>query len=155
MKYNKLQNKGFSLIELMVSIAIVAILTALIIVNIASSRAKARDAKRISDIAQIQLALEQYFTKFNIYPTSDEYAGTSGVPIRNIVPNFLSKIPVDPNGPAYVYAPDTVNNYYDYILSAELENKTSEGLTSERLGVKCDPEGTIYGLGFIYCVSSK
>lgn len=58
----------------MVSIAIIAILTALIIVNIASSRAKARDAKRIPDIAQIQLALEQYFTKNGYYPTSvDNY----------------------------------------------------------------------------------
>lgn len=147
MKYNKLQNKGFSLIELMVSIAIVAILTALIIVNIASSRAKARDAKRISDIAQIQLALEQYFTKNGQYPNVDQY--------NNII--FTSYISVKPKDPLtnstadYVYAPDSGNNYYDYLLRIKLEKAISDGLSGPRLGYDCGQVDN----DFYYCVSSK
>ena len=147
MKYNKLHTKGFSLIELMVSIAIVAILTALIIVNIASSRAKARDAKRISDIAQIQLALEQYFTKNGTYPTLDQYTG----PNQLIVPAYLSKLPVDPSGTNYVYA-QTQPVRYDYILRATLEKSIGEGLGGSGVqinGYDCDPN-SVY-----YCVSSK
>ncbi len=153
MKYNKLQNKGFSLIELMVSIAIIAILTALIIVNIASSRAKARDAKRISDIAQIQLALEQYFTKNGFYPKSvDNY-------VNDIYSEYISTQPKDPlsNSTAdYVYAPDPDRNYYDYILKIRLENPYKEGLVGNLLGYNCDPEVYVENeKGYIYCVSSK
>ena len=148
MKYNKLQNKGFSLIELMVSIAIVAILTALIIVNIASAREKARDAKRISDIAQIQLALEQYFTKNGSYPTSvNNY-------VSEIYPAYISIQPKDPSSNStadYVYAPDPGNNYYDYLLRVKLEKAISDGLSGPRLGYNCGQVGD----DFYYCVSSK
>lgn len=149
MKNHKIDKKGFTLIELMVSIAIVAILTALIIVNIASSRMKARDAKRVSDIGQLQLALEQYFTKNGVYPTLNQYS--------TLVPTYISAFPKDPltNSTAdYVYAPDG-NNNYDYILSIDLEKATNEGLSTTRYGIDCDPDGTLYNNGFIYCVGSK
>jgi general secretion pathway protein G len=59
---------GFTLIELLVVLAIIAILTAIVTTNFTTSKSKARDAKRVSDIAQIQLALEMVFDKCNAYP---------------------------------------------------------------------------------------
>lgn len=64
--------KGFTLIELLVVIAIIALLSTLAVVALGNARQKSRDAKRLSDIKQIQTALELYFTDQNGYPVSAE-----------------------------------------------------------------------------------
>src|SRR3989344_8228057 len=60
--------KGFTLIELLVVIAIIGILASVILVGVASFRGKGRDARRISDVHQLQNALELYFTSNASYP---------------------------------------------------------------------------------------
>jgi prepilin-type N-terminal cleavage/methylation domain-containing protein len=62
--------KGFTLIELLIVIAIMAILSGIVFASLGSSRAKARDGKRVSDIGQIQLALELYRESNGRYPTA-------------------------------------------------------------------------------------
>jgi prepilin-type N-terminal cleavage/methylation domain-containing protein len=52
--------KGFTLIELLVVVAIIAILAAMILVNVNEARKKARDARRFSDLKNVQTALELY-----------------------------------------------------------------------------------------------
>lgn len=60
--------KGFTLVELLVVIAIIGLLSTLAVVSLGSARTKARDARRISDIRQIQTALELYFATNSQYP---------------------------------------------------------------------------------------
>ncbi len=67
-KQQKSYKRGFTLIELLVVITIIGILAAIGIVSYSSSRASARDAKRISDIGRIQTSVEQYFNSYNGYP---------------------------------------------------------------------------------------
>ena len=55
------RNKGFTLIELLVVIAIIGVLATLLLLQLGGARAKARDAKRISDVTQVRTAIEQYF----------------------------------------------------------------------------------------------
>src|SRR4030043_524045 len=54
----KKRKKGFTLIELLVVIAIIGLLASIVLVSLGPVRAKARDAKRESDIRQIDLAME-------------------------------------------------------------------------------------------------
>ena len=62
--------KGFTLIELLVVIAIIGLLSTLAVVALGSAREKSRDARRLSDVKQIQTALELFYTDNNSYPSS-------------------------------------------------------------------------------------
>ncbi|MBU2220023.1 prepilin-type N-terminal cleavage/methylation domain-containing protein, partial [Patescibacteria group bacterium] len=63
-------SKGFTLIELLVVIAIIGILATIVMVSLNTARAKARDARRISDVRQIQLALQMHYDSVGSYPAA-------------------------------------------------------------------------------------
>jgi len=71
MKKYKQKNKGFTLIELLVVISIIGILSTLAVVSLNNARVKARDAKRVSDVKQIQTALELYLSDSDGYPAGN------------------------------------------------------------------------------------
>jgi general secretion pathway protein G len=107
------KSKGFTLIEVIVVISIMAVLSVIIYASFDKSKAKSRDQKRISDISSIQLALEQYFNKYGVYPTvlSD----------TKLVPAFISEIPTPPNsGETYNYFPLTKTNGSSDCVSYQL-----------------------------------
>ncbi|HYE23022.1 MAG TPA: type II secretion system protein [Candidatus Paceibacterota bacterium] len=62
--------RGFTLIELLVVIAIIGILSATVLVSLNTARGKARDARRLSDLRQVQIALELYYHAHGSYPVS-------------------------------------------------------------------------------------
>ena len=69
------KQKGFTLIELLVVIAIIAILSTVVMAGLNSARAKGRDARRLSDVKQLQSALELCFDNGAGYPS----VGTAGI----------------------------------------------------------------------------
>ncbi|NCN22404.1 type II secretion system protein [Candidatus Falkowbacteria bacterium] len=84
--------KAFTLIELLVVIAIIGLLSTLSVIALNSARAKSRDAKRISDVKQMQLALEMYFDDMADYPPM----ASAGAAIVAASTTFLRVIPVPP-----------------------------------------------------------
>jgi len=59
--FPKSSRRGFTLIELLIVVLIIGILASIILANFGPAKQRARDARRISDISQIQVALEGYF----------------------------------------------------------------------------------------------
>ena len=68
--------RGFTLIELLVVIAIIGLLSSVVFASLNSARAKARDARRLSDLKQVQIALELYYDKYGNYPSSGALAAS-------------------------------------------------------------------------------
>ena len=64
------KRNGFSLIELMVSTTVIAILTVIGVVSYSSVNKRSRDVKRKSDIEQIRSALEMYRSDYGYYLTN-------------------------------------------------------------------------------------
>ncbi len=61
-------NKGFTLIELMVVISIIAFLSSVVLASISKAREKAVLTKTVSEMRSLQTALEQYKLDNGIYP---------------------------------------------------------------------------------------
>lgn len=72
------KNKGFTLIELLVVIAIIGLLASIVLVSLNSARMKARDAKRLADIKQIQLAIEMFYDHYGYYPSHNDSGADNG-----------------------------------------------------------------------------
>ncbi|MBI5457801.1 type II secretion system protein [Candidatus Kaiserbacteria bacterium] len=120
--------KGFTLIELLVVIAIIGILSSIVLASLNSARQKGRDARRVADIKQIQLALELYYDAHSVYPTQALYA-------TNLVSEgFISTLPKDPSSNlSYAYAglAPSGTTCTSYHLGAKLETTGHTALSSD------------------------
>jgi|GEM_PF-276596 general secretion pathway protein G len=112
---------GFTLIELLVVIVIIGILATLATVAMNSSRANARDAKRVSDLRQIANSVEMYYADHNSYPS---YA-TAGIALKSAdgVKTYMAKVPADPStNTSYSYFGSGAN----FTIRATIEKGASE-----------------------------
>ncbi len=156
--------KGFTLIELLVVMAILGILSTVGLNSFRLSQMKARDAKRKSDLGQVQRALEMYYSDHGNYPAAGA-AGTIHIGVSDLAwgdgemtdaeaPEtvYLKELPKDPSGNleyCYFYQSSPIS----YKLYARLENSQDQSCLG---GVaKCnDPQGTCGGKAYNYGVSS-
>jgi general secretion pathway protein G len=104
------RHTGFTLIELMVVIAIIGILAGIIMVSLSAAKGRANDAKRKSDLKNLSLALSQYYNDNGAYPsTGGGGIWLSGTPyINGLAPTYTNTatLPQDPSGGTYEYASD-------------------------------------------------
>ncbi len=133
----KRNKKGFTLIELLVVIAIIGILASIVLASLNSARRKSRDARRIADVKQIQLAMELYFDASSAYPATLSLLATSYIPA----------VPNDPLTAAYTYE-KCANNVYH--IGAALEESTNPALNND-LNAKPTDCTNIWGVDTAIC----
>jgi type II secretion system protein G len=143
------KQKGFTLIELLVVIAIIGILSSVVLASLSTAREKSRDARRISDIGQVRLALEMFYDSNATYPTSSAvginyFSGTTttAYPIAYLTSTgLLPKLPSDPlASQSYIYcameasnsaACDNAAPAAAFHIAAILERADNTALTSD------------------------
>ena len=126
------QKRGFTLIEMLIVIAIIGILASMVLVGLGPVQRQGRDSRRIGDLRQVQNALELYYNKCGHYPgdatcgsvaLGDDWSGMSAALSGAGI--GINTIPTDPSmGKAYHYATDLKT----YVLGAELEETTNPNL---------------------------
>jgi prepilin-type N-terminal cleavage/methylation domain-containing protein len=138
------RRSGFTLIELLVAISIIGLLTGLLLPNFISMRKRARDAKRIQDMQEIQKAFEEYYSVNNAYAdcasmSSDDY--------------LSGGLPTDPlNSGDYAYSGDCGANGYYYCAKLEVrfDLANSDGTGG------CPSSGCYFNSGAThYCVKQR
>ncbi len=84
-RWARAANAGFTLLELLVVIAVLGILAAIAIQNLATHRARAIDASMRSDLRNAALAMESYYGEFLAYPTTSNALLLIGYRKTNLV----------------------------------------------------------------------
>lgn len=129
--------KGFTLVELLVVVGIIGVLASVSMVSVNSIRGKARDSKRLSDIKQVQNALDAFYSSGGKYPSGAVAdvgsagstalcADAGGFVADTTGPNctqpiYMARVNQNPppDGIAYVYTPAADGQ--NYTLKFKLE----------------------------------
>ncbi len=169
------RTKGFTLIELLVVVAIIGLLASVVMVSLNSARAKARDAKRVSDLRNIQAALELYYDRYGTYQVAGTghtgcgcgWAGyeDGGSYIKSVTrglneEGFLGAPRVDDpiQNPGYMIY--LCENTQSYAISATKENPTAGDIANIQItcnGIPNPPNtnSTYTNYGKNYSVANK
>jgi prepilin-type N-terminal cleavage/methylation domain-containing protein len=131
---------GFTLVEIIVVVSIVAILSAIIYANFSQGSAQSRDAKRKSDLRNLQTAIELYKTENGRYPAGcngvNIWSGHSGSHacaagsqyIVDLAPKYIKTLPRDPklNGveSGYMYLTNANGTVYKLVAWKTVESET-------------------------------
>jgi len=137
------KRSGFTLVEVLVVLSIIAVLSAVVYANFAEGRAQGRDAKRQSDLRNLQTAIELYRQDNGRYPercpttgsswsgqvgTSYECTDGSGMYILDLAPKYIRSLPSDSRlqgaNSGYVYAVNSEGTVYKIMAKNTVESET-------------------------------
>ncbi|MCE2744563.1 MAG: type II secretion system major pseudopilin GspG [Burkholderiales bacterium] len=134
----KKQNKGFTLIEIMVVVVILGILATLVVPKIMGRPDEARVVAAKQDIASVMQALNLYRLDNSRYPTTEQGLQalvspptTEPVPRNYKQGGYLSRLPVDPWGNSYQFLSPGINGEVD-VMSFGADGKAGgEGMNAD------------------------
>ncbi len=108
--------RGFTLLEMMVVVAIIAVLAGVLIPNFTRARAQAATSACMANEKAIATALELYFTDHQTYPAS----GPVNAAFITTMSGYMNQIPIDPtvgSGKYYDYATATTGGVTTYSIT--------------------------------------
>ncbi len=114
-------------------IAIIGILSSVVLASLNTARRKSRDARRIADLKQLQLALELYYDANSKYPAALTAAAL-------ITPGYIPALPQDPTD-LTVYPYDQISSGATYYLGASLETAGHSVLNADADNVGTNVNG--------------
>jgi prepilin-type N-terminal cleavage/methylation domain-containing protein len=132
--------KGFSLIEILVVIAIIAILSSVVIASLSSARLRSRDQSRVVGIIELRKAIELYYLDYGRYPqytyATSPYLGddcgyqNDWCDLETTLAPYIGSLPRDNHGNPvnrrYLYKSNPP--YDQYGLGVELEATTAASI---------------------------
>lgn len=133
--------KGFTLVELLIVVGIIAILATLIVSNLSRVQARTRDAKRIADMDAVKKYIQDYYSQFQYYPpySVSELGGVYGnrwVALEQMLKNagVVESLPRDPLSDRkegrtqsdFGYKYGVANDLQHYMIKALLETRIKE-----------------------------
>lgn len=109
---------GFSLMEIMISVVILALLTTLVVINVAPLGDQAAVTKARADISSIEQALDAYRLDMRRYPSLEEGLDALVTEPRDAEGNYreggyIRRLPDDPWGNPYQYVYPGENGIVD------------------------------------------
>jgi general secretion pathway protein G len=130
------QQRGFSLIEIMVVVVILGILAALVVPQIISRPDDARLLKAKQDVLSIQNALELYRLDNGVYPSTEQgLMALVSKPTSNPPPHdwhvYLKTLPHDPWGREYLYLNPGQHGEFDVFTYGANGQPGGEGINRE------------------------
>ena len=99
------RNKSFTIIELLVVLAIIALLVSVLVVSFGRPKLEANDTKRKVEIEQIMKAMELCYDDSDCGAEANQYISTTGGPNAvSVIDPYLLQVPTDPtDSPPYQY----------------------------------------------------
>ena len=120
------KQRGFTLIELLVVIAIIGMLSSVVLASLNGARVKARDARRLADLKQLQVALELYYDSgSNAYPITAAGGTTVTLALGGLDPLYIQTLPIDPSRNSTVPYKYCSIDGQGYALIASLEKNAT------------------------------
>lgn len=120
------KEKGFSLIELLVVMFVLAILSAVLLPNLLGARQKAKDGQLISDMNAIKNALRLYYNETQNYPEDKDE-------VLAILPNYMKGI----GSTDFDYSTDAT--FESFTIVFDLNSTTGDEDTDSQIKCGIDP----------------
>ena len=162
---------GFTILELLLVVAFIALLSSIVLSSLSGARASARDTQRKEDMRQIERALQAYFNDHNEFPceapircdnNSSDAKGRigEGATIDSLLEPYMNgNVPHDPQGPG-----DSTYYYYydgwhcnsegsDAIVTISFnEAETADNI---RRDTTCGPQGNVDDADYVINVGDS
>lgn len=164
MKNISLRGRGFTLIEVLIVVAIIAILASIVLLGLGPARRDSRDTRRIADMRDVQTILESYYNLCQAYPGGGTYQNAASTCTNNSsaingggqpswgllsaaikLAGLANSLPLDPvNNTTNYYQYEANSNGQNYTVAALLENKNNTALNGSLTkdtagsGIICD-----------------
>lgn len=134
MKTKDLKNSGFTLLEILIVMAILGILAVIVVPKLSDKPKEAKRLKAILQIKSIQDALEMFYVDKGYYPSTEQGLEALIRPENEMVKKYLDadQLPLDPWGHPYLYlCPGLEGRAYDIV---------SQGQDGDRGGNRWDKD---------------